>query len=68
MMNPRIEHLHALVAGLPVDEKYREALYRSIDLYADQLINRLQGDGLDDLEALQQVTLGDMMEMALRRE
>jgi hypothetical protein len=67
--HPRIIALRRDVAGLPVDEHYRRWLYRSINRYADQIIERpsyAPEDGWDDLEALQQVTLGDMMEFGLR--
>ncbi len=63
--HPRIIALRDHVAHLPIDENYRRWLYRSLNLYADQVVDRPRYDpseGLDDLEALQQVTLGDMME------
>jgi hypothetical protein len=66
--HPRIASLRRDVADLPIDEHYRRWLYRSIHCYADQIIERptyAPDDGLDDLEALQQVTLGDMMEHAM---
>ena len=70
---PKYNHpkLHALtytVQRLPIGGFYRAALLRSIDRYADQIIDRtdLQSEeAWDDLEALQQVTLGDMMEASL---
>jgi hypothetical protein len=70
---PRISHtrlaeLVGEVQRLPVRNGYRTALLRSIDKYAEQIINRPifpPEDGWDDLEALQQVTLGDMMEAQL---
>lgn len=72
---PKYNHpkLHALtftVQRLPVGGFYRAALLRSIDRYADQIIarpTRPREEAWDDLEALQQVTLGDMMEASLRR-
>ncbi|MCX7166635.1 MAG: hypothetical protein NTV11_10220 [Rhodocyclales bacterium] len=71
---PKYNHpkLHALVHAvqrLPIDGLYRAALLRSIDRYADQIIERPQytpEEGWDDLEALQQVTLGDMVEASHR--
>ncbi len=66
--HPRIIALRHHVARVPVDEDYRRWLYRSIHRYADQIIERptyAPEDGWDDLEALQQVTLGDMMEHAM---
>jgi hypothetical protein len=67
--HPRLLELRQQVARLPVDENYRRLLFRSINLYADQFIARphyAPEDGWDDLEALQQVTLGDWMESAMR--
>lgn len=61
----RIAALRRDVASLPVGEEYRAALFKSIELYRGQIISRpvyTNGDGWDDLEALQQVTLGDRME------
>lgn len=71
---PRVNHsrLHALVwtvQRLPVGGIYRANLLRSIDRYGDQIISRpcyKPEDGWDDLEALQQVTLADMMEATLQ--
>ena len=66
--HPRIAALRLDVARLPVDEHYRRWLYRSLNLYADQVVDRplyARDEGWDDLEALQQVTLGDMMESSL---
>jgi hypothetical protein len=66
--HPRIAQLRTDVALLPVAEDYRRWLYRSLNLYAEQIVARPQGgsgERWDDLEALQQVTLGDMMERAL---
>ena len=71
---PKYNHpkLHALaytVQRLPIGGFYRAALLRSIDRYADQLIARpacKPDEGWDDLEALQQVTPGDMMELSYR--
>jgi hypothetical protein len=72
---PKYNHpkLHALtwaVQRLPIGGFYRAALLRSIDRYADQFIDRpnyAPEEGWDDLEALQQVTLGDMMEHQLHQ-
>ena len=63
--HPRIAILRTIVHTLPVDEDYRAQLLQSLDTYRDQILERpvYQPDqGWDDLEALQQVTLGDMME------
>ena len=40
--HPRIALLRQQVAGLPVDDNYRRWLYRSLNLYADQLVVRPQ--------------------------
>lgn len=63
--HPRIISLRRAVATLPVDAQYRRWLFRSINRYADQFVARPEPtprEGWDDLEALQQVTLSDMME------
>jgi hypothetical protein len=66
--HPRITKLRSQVLSLPVDDDYRAALLQSIDTYADQLLARpdykCEGEW-DDLEALQQVTMADVMERAL---
>jgi hypothetical protein len=67
--HPRILELRQQVARLPVEEFYRRLLFRSINVYADQIVARPQyapEEGWDDLEALQQVALGDWMESAMR--
>jgi len=67
--HPRIVQLRAEVSRLPIDDEYRRWLYRSINLYAEQIVERplyQVDEGWDDLEALQQVTLGDMMESSLQ--
>jgi hypothetical protein len=67
--HPRIQALRVIVSQLPVDGMYRAALHRSLARYADQLVcrpNYRPEEGWDDLEALQQVTLGDMMEEQLQ--
>jgi hypothetical protein len=48
---------------------HRAALHRSLGRYADQFVSRPHykpEEDWDDLDALQQVTLGDMMEERLR--
>jgi hypothetical protein len=65
----RIADLRRSVARLPVCEEYRAALFKSIVLYRDQIISRpvyAPEEGMDDLEALQQVTLGDRVDQFLR--
>ena len=62
--HPRLAQLRRDVLGLPVDGDYRVALLQSIDLYAEQIVIDPvcpPGQGWDDLEALQQATLADMM-------
>ena len=63
--HPRLVALRQYVVMLPIDEDYRRWLYRSPNRYTDQIVARpdyAQDEGWDDLEALQQVTLSDMME------
>ena len=67
--HPRIVALRESIRGLPVDARYRSRLYHSLYKYADQIVDRPiheSGEGWDDLEALQQVTLGDMNERWLQ--
>jgi hypothetical protein len=67
--HPKLHALTYTVQRLPIGGLYRAALLWSIDRYADQLIERplyRPDEGWDDLEALQQVTLGDMMETSIR--
>lgn len=67
--HPRIQALRVIVNQLPVDGIYRATLHRSLGRYADQLVSRPHyrpEEGWDDLEALQQVTMGDMMEEQLQ--
>ena len=63
----RITLLRSHVLSLPVDDDYRAALLQAIDTHADEIISRpphASGDGWDELEALQQATLGDTLECA----
>ena len=63
--HPRIASLRNKVLSLPVDGNYKVALFQSIVLYRDQILERpvyTHEVGLDDLTALQQVTLGDLNE------
>lgn len=68
--HPRIVLLRNQVRGLPVDEEYKKELLHSIEKYQDQILERPEyspHEGWDDLEALQQATLGDMNERELRK-
>lgn len=50
--------------GMGVDEEYKKELLHSIELYRDQIFDRPEyaaGEGWDDLEALQQVTIEDSL-------
>jgi hypothetical protein len=67
----RLALLRSQVVGLSVDEQYRAALLKSIDIYGDQILAlplNAPDESWDDLEALQQVTLGDVMERALQEK
>jgi len=50
--------------------EHKSRLYAALYKYADQFVERPHykpEEGWDDLEALQQVTLGDWMEESIRR-
>lgn len=66
--HPRIVLLKKQVNALPVDELYKNQLLCSIEIYRCQILERPEkpiNDGWNDLEALQQVTLGDVLERSL---
>lgn len=66
--HPRLTKLKEDVYSLPVDSEYKRALLEAIISYGDEIINRPKNSsdkGYDDLEALQQVTLGNRMEQLL---
>ena len=63
--HPRIQSLREFIGRIRVDCFYKAALHRSLDRYARQFVARPEykpEEGWDNLEALQQVTLGDLME------
>lgn len=67
---PRIVALHRQLNALPIKPGYRARLRLSIYRYADQFVSRPQPafcEGWSDLEALQQVTMSDVLEESLRR-
>ena len=67
--HPRIVTLRESIRRIPVDGRHRSRLYHSLYKYADQIVARPvygPGEGWDDLEALQQVTLGDLNERWLQ--
>lgn len=69
--HPRIALLRNDVLNLPVDNEYKAHLLNSIDLYYDHIINRTvyaHDEAWDDLEAIQQVTLGDLNEKWFREQ
>jgi hypothetical protein len=71
MEHPRIALLRSQVRSLPLDESYRVVLLKSIEYFRDQIVARprcARHKGWDDLEALQQVTLGGMMERAMQEK
>jgi hypothetical protein len=62
--HPRIQALRRQIREMGVPSDYMSHLYHSLYKYADQIVERpvyAPSEGLDDLEALQQVTLEDMM-------
>lgn len=68
--HPRIVALHRQLNTLPVNPGYRARLRLSLYRYADQLVSRPEPAfeaGWSDLEALQQVTLSDVLEESLRQ-
>jgi hypothetical protein len=69
-MHPRIYALRRSIRGMAVSSEYVSRLYAALYKYADQFVERPHykpEEGWDDLEALQQVTLGDWMEESIRR-
>ena len=69
LFHPRIVALRHQVNGLPVDSEYRRWLRHSLWKYAEQIVARVEpppDEGWDDLEDLQQVTLGDWNEASLK--
>ncbi len=69
-MHPRIYALRRSIRGMAVQSEYVSRLYAALYKYADQFVTRPHykpDEGWDDLEALQQVTLGDWMEESIRR-
>ena len=66
LSHPKLHELSSNVQRLVgIGGFYRAALMSSIDRYADQIITRSEDD-LDNLEALQQVTLGDIYEANIK--
>lgn len=66
--HPRIAALRQSVNRLPVGDEYRERLRKALYQYADQIVERPYyklHEGWDDLEALQQVALGDWFEESI---
>jgi len=67
-LHPRIYALRQNIRGMAVQSEYVSRLYATLYKYADQFVDRPQyklHECWDDLEALQQVTLGDWMEERL---
>lgn len=67
--HPRIAALRLSINRLSVQDEYRRRLRAALCRYADLVIDRPHyrpEEGWDDLEALQQVTLGDWMEDSIR--
>ena len=67
-LHPRIYALRRSIRGMAVSSEYASRLYAALYKYADQIVARpyySRNEGWDDLDALQQVTLGDWMEESL---
>ena len=67
--NPCVTTPRNQVLHLPVDDEYRKEFLLLIDTYNDQIISRpyyAANEGWDGLEALQQFTLSNRNEGALR--
>jgi len=65
----RIAVLRRTIRTLPVDEAYRAHLLINLERYREKILLRpvySSDEGWDDLEALQQVTLGNLMEAHLK--
>ena len=68
-LHPRVYALRRSLQGMAVSSEYRSRLYAALYQYADQIVERpyyKPEEGWDDLEALQQVTLGDWVEQSIR--
>ena len=68
--HPRIRRLRAQISGMGLDGSFKAHLYDSLYRYAHQIVARpvyLYGEGMGNLEALQQVSLGDLWERGLMR-
>lgn len=68
--HPRIRHLRAVISGMGLNGFFKSHLYDSLYRYADQIVARpayRYGEGPGNLEALQQVSLGDLWERGLMR-
>jgi hypothetical protein len=69
--HPRVVALQRAINQLPVPPGYRARLRLSLYRYAEQLVSRpepLPQAGWTDLEALQQITLGEALEASLARQ
>lgn len=67
-LHPRIYALRRSIQGMAVSSEYVSRLYATLYRYADQIVarpNYSRNEGWDDLEALQQVTLGNWLEESL---
>lgn len=69
-LHPRIYALRRSIQGMAVSSEYVSRLYAALYKYADQIVEHpccAHAEGWNDLEALQQVTLGNWMEESIRR-
>lgn len=69
--HPRIAAVREAIHGMGVAHKYKARLYYSLYAYADQVVTRPiypPEEGWSDFEAIQQVTLEDMMGRSIRTD
>ena len=67
--HPRIAAVRQAIHGMGVTHEYKARLYHSLYAYADQVVTRpiyAPDEGWSDFEAIQQVTLEDMMGRSMR--
>jgi hypothetical protein len=69
--HPRIAAVREAIHGMGVSNGYKARLNHSLYAYADQIVTRpiyALGEGWSDFEAIQQVTLEDMIRRSIRTD